>query len=149
MDKLADALASIEYYMEATREQRGGREKILDVTRQSLAALGYWPVPDDEGGGAPPPVAPLPETPTGATWRASPADVPVLASLDHSAAQSTFATDAGAHLMTTSADEVAAAHEGEFPSWGEHLPASGEAGLKLHQDSTPSENAATDNAEFP
>src|SRR6185295_9920261 len=37
MDKLADALASIEYYMEATREQRGGRDKILAVTRQSLA----------------------------------------------------------------------------------------------------------------
>ncbi|ANB16828.1 Hpt domain-containing protein [Dokdonella koreensis] len=45
MDKLADALASIEYYLEATREQRSGRERILDVTRDSLASLGYWPVP--------------------------------------------------------------------------------------------------------
>ncbi|PZQ16573.1 MAG: hybrid sensor histidine kinase/response regulator [Rhodanobacter denitrificans] len=45
MDKLADALASIEYYLEATREQRSGRECILDVTRESLASLGYWPVP--------------------------------------------------------------------------------------------------------
>lgn len=45
MDKLADALASIEYYLEATREQRSGRERILDVTRESLASLGYWPVP--------------------------------------------------------------------------------------------------------
>src|SRR6201999_2415289 len=61
MDKLADALASIEYYMEATREQRGGREKILDVTRQSLTALGYWPVPQDDGGGPPP--APIPPSP--------------------------------------------------------------------------------------
>ncbi|MCE5234310.1 MAG: Hpt domain-containing protein [Xanthomonadaceae bacterium] len=45
MDKLADALASIEYYLEAAREHRGGRERILEVTRQSLGALGYWPVP--------------------------------------------------------------------------------------------------------
>jgi chemosensory pili system protein ChpA (sensor histidine kinase/response regulator) len=40
MDKLADALASIEYFMEATREQRGGRDNILDVTRNSLESLG-------------------------------------------------------------------------------------------------------------
>src|SRR3982751_1721427 len=50
MDKLADALAAIEYYLEATREQRGNREKILDVTRESLEALGYWPVPGGDGG---------------------------------------------------------------------------------------------------
>src|SRR5699024_10738210 len=46
MDKLADALASIEYYLEAAREHRGGLGHILDVTEQSLAQLGYWPVPD-------------------------------------------------------------------------------------------------------
>ncbi|HEX7338793.1 MAG TPA: Hpt domain-containing protein [Rhodanobacteraceae bacterium] len=45
MDKLADALASIEYYLEAAREHRGGLDHILDVTEQSLAALDYWPVP--------------------------------------------------------------------------------------------------------
>ncbi|HVQ25448.1 MAG TPA: hybrid sensor histidine kinase/response regulator, partial [Planctomycetota bacterium] len=48
MDRLADALASIEYYVEATRDQRVGREKILDVTRRSLEALGYWPLPSDK-----------------------------------------------------------------------------------------------------
>ncbi len=62
MDKLADALAAIEYYLEATREQRGNRERILDVTRESLEALGYWPVPS--GGGGPgsgiAPTAPMP-----------------------------------------------------------------------------------------
>ncbi|HEX6833904.1 MAG TPA: Hpt domain-containing protein, partial [Rudaea sp.] len=51
MDKLADALASLEYYIEGTREQRGGRDQILDVTRRSLESLGYWPVPEDDGGG--------------------------------------------------------------------------------------------------
>ena len=50
MDALADALASIEYYIEATREQRGGRERILDITRSSLRALNYWPLPGTPGG---------------------------------------------------------------------------------------------------
>jgi chemosensory pili system protein ChpA (sensor histidine kinase/response regulator) len=45
MDRLADALAALEYYLEAAREHRGGLEHILDVTQQSLAELGYWPVP--------------------------------------------------------------------------------------------------------
>ena len=48
MDRLADALAALEYYLEAAREHRGGLEHILDVTQQSLAELGYWPVPLDE-----------------------------------------------------------------------------------------------------
>ncbi|MGE7138239.1 Hpt domain-containing protein [Luteibacter sp. NPDC031894] len=47
MDRLADALAALEYYLEAAREHRGGLEHILDVTQQSLAELGYWPVPTD------------------------------------------------------------------------------------------------------
>jgi len=51
MDALADAIASIEYYLEATREQRGGRERILGVTRESLTQLGYWPVPEDSDAG--------------------------------------------------------------------------------------------------
>ncbi|MCB1641395.1 MAG: Hpt domain-containing protein, partial [Xanthomonadales bacterium] len=46
LDLLADALASIEYYMEALRDQRGNRERILEVTQRSLEALGYWPLPE-------------------------------------------------------------------------------------------------------
>jgi len=62
MDRLADALAAIEYYLEATREQRRNREKILDVARESLEALGYWPLPpaapeDEPQAGAPAPAA--------------------------------------------------------------------------------------------
>ncbi len=45
MDRLADSLASVEYYLESARDQRIGRERILDVTRRSLEALGYWPLP--------------------------------------------------------------------------------------------------------
>ncbi|TYT23097.1 response regulator [Luteimonas viscosa] len=45
LDTLADALASLEYYLEALREQRGNREEILDIARNSLESLGYWPLP--------------------------------------------------------------------------------------------------------
>lgn len=48
MDHLADALASIEYYLDATREQRTGRDQILLVTQRALEELGYWPVPAAE-----------------------------------------------------------------------------------------------------
>ncbi|HTM70702.1 MAG TPA: Hpt domain-containing protein, partial [Luteimonas sp.] len=48
LDTLADALASLEYYLEALREQRGNREDILDIARNSLEALGYWPIPEAE-----------------------------------------------------------------------------------------------------
>ncbi|MGX9720787.1 Hpt domain-containing protein [Stenotrophomonas acidaminiphila] len=59
LDTLADAMASLEYYLEALRERRPGREEILDITRSSLEALRYWPVPaagaqDDAGTAAAP-----------------------------------------------------------------------------------------------
>ncbi len=45
LDTLADALSSVEYYLEALRDQRGGRDEILAITRHSLEALRYWPLP--------------------------------------------------------------------------------------------------------
>ncbi|MGN6729564.1 MAG: Hpt domain-containing protein [Rhodanobacteraceae bacterium] len=45
MDTLADAMAGVEYYLEAARDARGGGERILAGTQRSLEALGYWPVP--------------------------------------------------------------------------------------------------------
>ncbi|HVI24723.1 MAG TPA: Hpt domain-containing protein [Xanthomonadaceae bacterium] len=59
LDTLADALASLEYYLEALREQRPNREDILEIARTSLETLGYWPLPDDV---APEPAI-LPELP--------------------------------------------------------------------------------------
>src|SRR5690348_191318 len=43
MDHLADALAALEYYLEAAREHRGGLAHIIDVAEHSLGQLGYWP----------------------------------------------------------------------------------------------------------
>ncbi|QBH04482.1 Hpt domain-containing protein [Xanthomonas oryzae] len=48
LDTLADAMASLEYYLEALRERRPGREEILDITRNSLETLRYWPLPSGE-----------------------------------------------------------------------------------------------------
>ena len=45
LDSLADALASVEYYLEALRDQRSNRDNILDIARQSLESLHYWPLP--------------------------------------------------------------------------------------------------------
>ncbi len=48
MDRLADALASLEYFLEAVRDRRPNREHILEVAQNSLEALGYWPLPAQE-----------------------------------------------------------------------------------------------------
>ena len=47
METLADALASLEYYLEGEGEQRPGRERILLTTHASLEKLGYWPIPEE------------------------------------------------------------------------------------------------------
>ncbi|MCC6505580.1 MAG: Hpt domain-containing protein [Aquimonas sp.] len=44
MDTLADALAGLEYFLEALREHRSGRDKILAGVQHSLEMLGYWPL---------------------------------------------------------------------------------------------------------
>ncbi|HBD19520.1 MAG TPA: hybrid sensor histidine kinase/response regulator, partial [Arenimonas sp.] len=48
MDRLADALAGLEYYLEALRDRRPKREQILDIARQNLESLGYWPLPAED-----------------------------------------------------------------------------------------------------
>ncbi|MFS8138368.1 MAG: Hpt domain-containing protein, partial [Thermomonas sp.] len=48
LDTLADALAGMEYYLESLHEPHGQRQDLLDKTRDSLAALAYWPLPGGE-----------------------------------------------------------------------------------------------------
>ncbi|MBS0382583.1 MAG: Hpt domain-containing protein [Proteobacteria bacterium] len=45
MDTLADAMASVEYYLEIGRDTSSGDNRILDAAQHSLATLHYWPVP--------------------------------------------------------------------------------------------------------
>ena len=172
MDKLADALASIEYYMEATREQRGGREQILDVTRTSLEALGYWPVPEDDSRGN----SHLAETPAPArtvvpqttqatetvgaaahTESAPPADTVV-----HGQAESAVANEPPAPMLVdpmltepgfTDAElaqiQASGSMDSDFPDWGEHLPTSVEAGLKFDSDPVHTEGGQLPSIELP
>ena len=41
LDNIADVISSIEYYLEAVRENRSGTDAIIDVAYQSLEKLGY------------------------------------------------------------------------------------------------------------
>jgi len=45
LDTMADALASLEYYLEALRDQRPSRDEILEIARHALERLRYWPLP--------------------------------------------------------------------------------------------------------
>ncbi|WP_312366316.1 Hpt domain-containing protein [Stenotrophomonas sp.] len=70
LDTLADAMASLEYYLEALRDRRPGREDILDITRSSLEALNYWPLP--RASAAPVATAPAIETVAAPAWGLDP-----------------------------------------------------------------------------
>ncbi|MBX3690861.1 Hpt domain-containing protein [Dokdonella sp.] len=130
MDQLADALASIEYYLEATREQRAGREKILAVTRSSLEALGYWPVPPplDDGPGLDPGPRSGPDgdppPPEGAP------DESLLAAAA-ALAYGTADEPASAASASSLAFAGEAPSDASFPSWSEPLPVEQEAALHI------------------
>ncbi|HJR13929.1 MAG TPA: Hpt domain-containing protein [Rhodanobacteraceae bacterium] len=46
MDTLADAMASVEYYLEIGRDSSASDNRILDAAQHSLEALRYWPIPE-------------------------------------------------------------------------------------------------------
>ncbi|HET9817566.1 MAG TPA: Hpt domain-containing protein [Rhodanobacteraceae bacterium] len=46
MDTLADAMASVEYYLEVGRDASASDRRILDAARRSLEMLHYWPLPE-------------------------------------------------------------------------------------------------------
>ena len=45
MDTLADAMASVEYYLEIGRDSSASDNRILDAAQHSLEKLQYWPLP--------------------------------------------------------------------------------------------------------
>jgi chemosensory pili system protein ChpA (sensor histidine kinase/response regulator) len=49
LERLGDAVASLEMYLEGL-EDGARREDLLDITRASLATLGYWPLRQSAGG---------------------------------------------------------------------------------------------------
>ncbi|PPJ41877.1 MULTISPECIES: Hpt domain-containing protein [unclassified Pseudoxanthomonas] len=64
LDTLADAMASLEYYLEALRERRPNREDILEITRGSLEALRYWPLPPEAPAAVEPAIAAVAAVPS-------------------------------------------------------------------------------------
>ncbi|MBS0581483.1 MAG: Hpt domain-containing protein [Proteobacteria bacterium] len=52
IDAFVDAVAAIEYYIEAVREQRGNRDRVLEMACANLAKLGVWPEISTAGDGS-------------------------------------------------------------------------------------------------
>ncbi|MCF6072285.1 Hpt domain-containing protein [Xanthomonas perforans] len=137
LDTLADAMASLEYYLEALRERRPGREEILDITRNSLETLRYWPLPSgqpsdlpvgtDQPGSAaePQPVAAPPLQHADTPQAANDASLPSLEWANETVVETPFAAsvvhDTGAAATDTvfSFDPVAAE---ETVSGQSHVP---------------------------
>ncbi|MCH6485122.1 Hpt domain-containing protein [Pseudoxanthomonas sp. LH2527] len=83
LDTLADAMASLEYYLEALRERRPNRDDILEITRGSLETLRYWPLPADATAAA---EAPVVEAPVAAPTPTQVAEAPAAPEPDVEAA---------------------------------------------------------------
>ena len=75
LDTLADALASMEYYLESLHDPLGQRLDLLDKARASLEALHYWPIP--QASAAAPAAVDVPAAPeTGAAAAADVTETP-------------------------------------------------------------------------
>ncbi|MDO5506684.1 MAG: Hpt domain-containing protein, partial [Pseudoxanthomonas suwonensis] len=81
LDTLADAISSLEYYLEMLAARGDNRADILAITRDSLEALGYWPIPEQlPAMHVETVVAPQPQaTPAAEAARPTVADVPSVA----------------------------------------------------------------------
>ncbi|KAF1686502.1 hypothetical protein B1992_08105 [Pseudoxanthomonas broegbernensis] len=77
LDTLADAMASLEYYLEALRDRRPNREEILEIARASLENLNYWPLPETPAQDDAPAAAEAPQA--AAPLADAPAPAPVAA----------------------------------------------------------------------
>ena len=96
LDTLADAMASLEYYLEALRERRPNREDILEITRGSLEALRYWPLPPEAAPAVEPVIAAVAAAPVVAEPAPEPADEPVATQAAEPASAEMATENAGA-----------------------------------------------------
>src|SRR5690348_4059201 len=101
MDTLADAMASVEYYLEIGRDSSASDKRILDAAQHSLEKLQYWPLPARREPAEPAVVedaVPATETATTAPAPIAPigkgvpiaVDIPVAAANDTEAAQAGY-----------------------------------------------------------
>ena len=98
MDTLADAMASVEYYLEIGRDSSASDNRILDAARRSLEKLHYWPLParrepavpavaeDAVDSTEPAAIAPAPTAPIGKGIPIA-VDIPIAAANDAEAAR--------------------------------------------------------------
>ncbi|HKU78788.1 MAG TPA: Hpt domain-containing protein, partial [Rhodanobacteraceae bacterium] len=102
MDTLADAMASVEYYLEIGRDSSASDNRILDAAQHSLEKLQYWPLPARREPAEPAVIedaVPATETATIAPASIPPigkgvpiaVDIPVAAANDTEAAQAGYA----------------------------------------------------------
>ena len=102
MDTLADAMASVEYYLEIGRDSSASDNRILDAAQHSLEKLQYWPLParrdpaepaiaeKTTAAMEPAAVTPVPIAPIG-KGVPNAVDIPVAAANDTEAAQAGYA----------------------------------------------------------
>ncbi len=102
MDTLADAMASVEYYLEIGRDSSASDNRILDAAQHSLEKLQYWPLParrdpaepaiaeKTTAAMEPAAVTPAPIAPIG-KGVPNAVDIPVAAANDTEAAQAGYA----------------------------------------------------------
>ncbi|MFN7183809.1 MAG: Hpt domain-containing protein [Thermomonas haemolytica] len=105
LDTLADALASMEYFLESLHDPLGQRLDLLDKTRASLEALRYWPLPAAVEAAAPV------ESAAPAPAASAESDAAIAPDADASAE-----TDADAEIAAGLAAEASAASEAAKPA---------------------------------
>ncbi|HOV96205.1 MAG TPA: Hpt domain-containing protein, partial [Thermomonas sp.] len=122
LDTLADALASMEYYLESLHDPLGQRLDLLDKTREYLEVLRYWPIPQADVAATVPPVSDAAEDSSEAPVEltaheaAAPAQTSVSSEEEPIAVAAPAAVTAAAEVATN-AEPVAAG----FESMGEEI----------------------------
>ncbi|WP_275672441.1 Hpt domain-containing protein, partial [Thermomonas alba] len=118
LDTLADALAGMEYYLESLHDPLGQRLDLLDKTRVSLEALGYWPLPASE------PAAPAPaaaDVAADVAVHSAPESIPAASEPDAPAAEPEGEQAPAAAAVAVAVSPAAAPVAAGFESAGDEI----------------------------